>query len=89
MKITDVRAIRLRAPIPEERQVFSRFGVRNMRSTTLIQVDTNEGITGLGSCSGNGGLIEVIIGKILKPLIVGKDPTQIDDVGQGLHQRRP
>jgi L-alanine-DL-glutamate epimerase-like enolase superfamily enzyme len=80
MKITDVRAIRLRASIPEQRQVFSRSGVRNTRSTTLIQVDTNEGITGLGSCSGNGELIEVIIAKILKPLVIGMDPTQIDDV---------
>jgi D-galactarolactone cycloisomerase len=80
MKITDVRAIRLRASIPEERQVFSRSGVRNTRSTTLIQVDTDEGITGFGSCSGNGELIEVIIEKILKPLILGMGPTEIDEV---------
>jgi L-alanine-DL-glutamate epimerase-like enolase superfamily enzyme len=64
MKITDVRAIRLRASIPEQRQVFSRSGVRNTRSTTLIQIDTDEGITGFGSCSGNGELIEMIIEKL-------------------------
>ena len=80
MKITDVRAIRLRASIPEERQVFSRSGVRNTRSTTLIQVDTDEGITGFGSSSGNGELIEMIIEKILKPLILGMDPMEIDEV---------
>jgi D-galactarolactone cycloisomerase len=80
MKITDVRTIRLRAPIPQEHQVFSRSGIRNTRSTTLIQVDTDEGIIGWGSCSGNGELIEVIISKILKPLILGMDPTEIDDV---------
>lgn len=80
MKITDVRAIRLRACIPEERQVFSRSGVRNTRSTTLIQIDTDEGITGFGSCSGNGELIEMIIEKIVKPLILGMDPTEIDEV---------
>src|SRR5687768_12701708 len=80
MKITDVRAIRLRASIPEERQVFSRSGVRSTRSTTLVQVDTDEGITGFGSCSGNGELIEFIIEKILKTLILGMDPTEIDDL---------
>jgi len=80
MKITDVKTIRLRASIPAEGQVFSRSGVRNSRSTTLAQVETDEGITGWGSCSGNGDLIEVIVSKVLKPLLIGMDPTQIDEI---------
>jgi D-galactarolactone cycloisomerase len=80
MKITDVKTIRLRAEIPVEGQVFSRSGVRNSRSATLVQVETDEGITGLGSCSGNGELIEVIVGKVLKPLLIGMDPTEIDAI---------
>ena len=80
MKITDVKTIRLRATIPAEGQVFSRSGVRNSRSATLVQIETDQGITGLGSCSGNGELIEVIVGKVLKPLLVGMDPTQIEEI---------
>lgn len=80
MKITDVKTIRLRATIPTEGQVFSRSGVRNTRSTTLVQVETDEGISGIGSCSGNGELIEVIVGRVLKPLLVGMDPTEIDEI---------
>ena len=80
MKITDIKAIRLRATIPTEGQVFSRSGVRNTRSTTLVQIETDEGITGLGSCSGNGELIEVIVSKVLKPLLIGMDPTQIEEI---------
>ena len=80
MKITDVKTIRLRAEIPREGQVFSRSGVRNARTTTLVQIETDEGIAGLGSCSGNGELIEVIVGKVLKPLLLGMDPTQIDEI---------
>ncbi|HEY7219215.1 MAG TPA: mandelate racemase/muconate lactonizing enzyme family protein [Candidatus Binatia bacterium] len=80
MKITDIKTIRLRAKIPTDGQVFSRSGVRNTRSTTLVQVDTDEGIAGVGSCSGNGELIEVIVAKVLKPLLVGMDPTDIDGV---------
>ena len=80
MKITDLKTIRLRASIPPEGQVFSRSGVRNTRSTTLVQVETDEGITGLGSCSGNGELIEIIIAKVLKPLLTGMDPTQIEEI---------
>jgi D-galactarolactone cycloisomerase len=80
MKITDVKTIRLRATIPAEGQVFSRSGVRNSRSATLVQIETDEGITGLGSCSGNGELIEVLVGKVLKPLLIGMDPTGIDEI---------
>jgi D-galactarolactone cycloisomerase len=80
MKITDVKTIRLRAMIPSEGQVFSRSGVRNTRSTTLVQVETDEGVSGIGSCSGNGELIEVIIGRVLKPLLVGMDPIDIEEI---------
>ena len=51
MKITDVQTLRLRAPIPAEGQVFSRSGVRRTRSTTLLRVETDEGIWGIGSAS--------------------------------------
>lgn len=80
MKITEIKTRRFRTPIPQEGQVFSRSGVRNYRSTTLVQIDTDEGISGLGSCSGNGELIEFIVGRILSPLIMGMDPTRVDEV---------
>lgn len=80
MKITDVKTIRLRATIPTKGQVFSRSGVRNTRSTTLVQVETDEGVSGIGSASGNGELIEVIVAKVLKPLLIGMDPTEIDEI---------
>jgi D-galactarolactone cycloisomerase len=80
MKITDVKTIRLRATIPTEGQVFSRSGVRNTRSTTLVQVETDEGVSGIGSASGNGELIEVIVAKVLKPLLIGMDPMEIDEI---------
>jgi D-galactarolactone cycloisomerase len=87
MKIIDVKTIRLRATIPTEGQVFSRSGVRNSRSATLVQIETDQGIAGLGSCSGNGELIEVIVGKVLKPLLVGMDPTQIEEIWDKVYVR--
>ncbi len=80
MKITDLQAIRLRAAMPAEGQVFSRSGVRRTRSTTLIRVETDEGISGIGSASGNGELIEFIIAKVVKPMLIGTDPTDIDAI---------
>jgi D-galactarolactone cycloisomerase len=80
MKITDIKTLRLRANIPTEGQVFSRSGVRNTRATTLIQVETDEGLWGVGSASGNGELIEFIVARVLKPMLVGMDPTAIDEI---------
>jgi len=80
MKITDIKTIRLRAALSREGQVISRSGVRKTRATTLVQVETDEGVSGIGSCSGNGELIEVIVAKIVKPLLIGMDPTAIDDI---------
>ena len=80
MKITDIRTIRLRAPIPAEGHVISRSGVRNSRSAVLVQVETDVGISGIGSCSGNGAIIELIIEKVFKPVVMGMDPTRIEEI---------
>src|ERR1051326_5878756 len=80
MKITDAKTVRLRGSIPAEGQVFSRSGVRSSRSTTLVRIDTDDGITGWGSCSGNGELIECIFERVLRPLLIGADPTGIDEI---------
>ena len=87
MKITDVATIRLRAAIPKEQQVESRSGLRTLRSTTLVRIETDEGITGLGSCSGNGELVEVIIRRILRPLLLGADPTKIEEMWERAYVR--
>jgi D-galactarolactone cycloisomerase len=80
MKITEVRTLRLRADIPPDGQVFSRSGVRNSRAATLVRVDTDAGVFGLGSCSGNGEMIEAVVEKVLKPFLLGMDPTAIDAI---------
>jgi D-galactarolactone cycloisomerase len=87
VKITDIKTIRLRAGIPPEGQMFTRSGVRSSRSTTLVQVETDEKITGYGSCSGNGALIEIIVAKVLRPLVVGMEATAIDEVWEKAYIR--
>ncbi len=80
MRITDIRAIRLRASLAPQRQVHSRSGQRTHRSALLVQVQTDEGITGFGSCSGNGAILEPMIDRVFKPLLVGKNPLQIEEL---------
>ena len=46
MKITDVEAIGLRAPMKEK--IRNSFGVMEFRSGMIIKISTSSGITGLG-----------------------------------------
>ncbi|MEK7783471.1 MAG: mandelate racemase/muconate lactonizing enzyme family protein [Candidatus Binatota bacterium] len=80
MQITDIRTIRLRASLAPERQMHSRSGQRTHRSALLVQVETDEGVTGIGSCSGNGAILEVMIERAFKPLLVGKNPLKVDEL---------
>ena len=49
MKITAVKALVLSAAIPEEQRWRSDLGVRRKTDTTVVVVETDEGITGYGS----------------------------------------
>jgi L-alanine-DL-glutamate epimerase-like enolase superfamily enzyme len=80
MKITDVRTRRLRAPLPPEDQYRSRSGLRTFRGTVLVEVQTDEGIFGFGSCSGNEAVVEAIIGRALRPVLTGRDPLDIEEL---------
>ena len=80
MKITDITTLRLRAPLGAHGQVESRTGVRTHRYGLLVEVHTDEGVTGVGSCSGNGVVLECIVAHVLKPLLVGMDPLAIEEV---------
>ena len=61
MKITDIKTLRFHASISPEEQVYTRTGLRNSRSSLLVEVRADEGFTGIGCCSGSGPAIEVII----------------------------
>jgi glucarate dehydratase len=76
MKITDVRWTP--AFIPIEAPLRYAFGSHPGFSRIIIEVDTDEGITGLGECysgaSRAGQLTE------MKPLLVGEDPMNMERI---------
>jgi L-alanine-DL-glutamate epimerase-like enolase superfamily enzyme len=91
MKITDVRAIWLRYPIPEDRQHVSDFGRLTTFDMTLVEVVTDAGISGygeakaqVGSSSDNHALLALITQE-LKPLLVGRDARQISALWEAMY----
>lgn len=79
MKITDVRAHLLSTPIPAEMRVESGAGLKLNRQMCLVEIVTDEGVTGVGSPSGpyDLGVLGRIIDTVIAPHLVGADPRNI------------
>lgn len=83
MKITAVRASWLRATIPTERAHVSDFGRNDSFNTCLIEIDTDEGLTGIGEAKvgvgnlGNYAGVVALVHAELGPVLVGRDPRDI------------
>ena len=76
MKITDIRTTTVTVPLeaPLRHAVGSHWG-RFVR--TIIEVETDEGITGLGEMGGGGESAEAAF-RALKSYLIGHDPMQIE-----------
>lgn len=82
MKITDVKVILLQRTLTSSMHI-SRGGFA-VRSHAIVEVHTDEGITGLGEGVGDAQLVKAIVETRLKPLAVGLDPTNIETVRRKL-----
>lgn len=85
MKITDVEVIILSKPLGKpfvtSRAQFDR------RIATLVQVSTDEGITGLGESIGNPVTVKGVIEKQLKEMVMGKNPFDIEKLWQEMYSK--
>ena len=80
MKITEVKAHALSTPIPERMRVESGAGLKLNRQMILVEVRTDEGVTGVGSPSGPYDLA------VLKRAIEDVDRSAADRRRPGQHQ---
>lgn len=78
MKITDVRATTVTMPLeaPLRHSNGAHWG-RFVR--TIVEIETDEGLTGLGEMGGGGQSAELAI-QGLKPYLVGHDPLQLEQL---------
>ena len=79
MKITQVKSHVLQYDLPEllgySQQYYSK------RTAHLVEVSTDEGITGWGECFGPGNVAlanKTIVEKVIQPLVLGMDPVDRD-----------
>ncbi|HUS55977.1 MAG TPA: mandelate racemase/muconate lactonizing enzyme family protein [Thermohalobaculum sp.] len=79
MKITKVISHVLQYDMPEELGYSQQFYAK--RSAHLVEVQTDEGVTGWGECFGPGNIAianKAIVEKIIQPMILGDDPLDRD-----------
>lgn len=79
MKITGIKSHVLAYDLPEELG-FSQLYYRR-RTAHLVEVQTDEGITGWGECFGPGNIAlanKGIVEKVIQPMILGDDPLDRD-----------
>ena len=90
MKITDVKTFLMHAGAPNLKSwaADGSFGTQTFsgnltgtRNWLFVKVYTDEGITGIGECSGWPRVIETAV-QDLRALLVGEDPTHIERLWQ-------
>jgi len=84
MKITDVSATHIRIPLPQSFHPAWQPGQSiNIMAATILEIQTDEGISGISALQHNTGVvpppearIDFLIREFLRPILVGKDPTE-------------
>jgi len=83
MKITAIKAAWLQVPIPEDQASVSDFGRNISFNTTLVRIETDEGLIGYGEAKATVGslgsqrALVTTIEQELAPLLLGQNPRHI------------
>src|SRR3982751_2721632 len=85
MKIADVRTIALACRC--DPPYASAAGVQSQRAALLVEVETDNGIVGIGEAGIGGGGPASAIEEGLKPLLIGEDPLLIEHLWQKMFAR--
>jgi len=81
MKITSIKSHVLRYELDKELGYSQQY--YKHRTTHLVCVETDEGITGWGECFGPGNIAlanKFIIENVISPMILGEDPTNKEKI---------
>ena len=76
MKISSIKSHILRYELDKELGYSQQY--YKHRTAHLVEIETDEGITGWGECFGPGNIAlanKYIVEKVIQPLIIGEDPS--------------
>ena len=90
MKITRITSHVLQYDLPEELGFSQQFYTH--RTAHLVEVETDEGVTGWGECFGPGNVAianKGIVEKVIQPMVVGDDPVDRDVIWHKVYNLQP
>ena len=88
MRITDIRTIAVEVKLPQT--VFDANYTMATKPALLVEVETDDGVVGLGEAAHFGGPMAStaqVIEHELKPYLVGEDPGEIERLWERMHRR--
>ena len=74
MKIRDVRTHVLRYELSDAEVFGSSKGFRRDRQALLVEITTDEGLSGFGEAHGGPALAQPLVERYYGPRLIGKDP---------------
>jgi len=86
MKITDVITHQLSVPV-DEPFTSSRGWVYKTKGALVVEVQTDEGITGWGDCYGPATVAKAVVDSLLRPSVIGCDPFDVEVIWETLYNK--
>ena len=86
MKISDVTCHILQCKV-DKPFVSARGWVYGTRSTCLVEISTDEGITGWGECYGPAAVAKTFVETQYKARVIGRDPFDVEAIWEDLYNR--
>ena len=86
MKVTDVACHILQCKV-DKPFVSARGWVYGTRSTCVVEISTDEGVTGWGECYGPAAVAKTFIDTQYKARVVGRDPFDVEAIWEDLYNR--
>src|SRR6202048_2536004 len=89
MKIASVSAIPMSAPVPEEKRHRTDLGTKVKSDATLIRVETDSGLTGIGAALGTPPIVAAIVEHELAAECVDEDPMFSERIYEKMYNGSP
>ena len=87
MQIEQIEVINLRFTYPNEHGFWYGGGIATGRLTSLVLVHASGGQIGIGSVYSHPDLVRTIIEGHLRPLLLGRDPRDVEDLWHFMYRQ--
>lgn len=80
MEVTEIETIPIAHTLPEGKGLGDARGFGHDRSTTLVRLETDTGLSGWGEAFGPGSIISATVDELFAEDIVGMDPFEVESL---------